>query len=439
MSAAFRPPRVAPEALAFQGDLDRLIVEPPPRALRAWPVLSAGLLAALVGLSALLPLDIVVSASGELAADAPPVVLKPMARAVLAELLVRPGDRVREGQVLARLDPTLPDADRATLQVERDDVAARIARLEAELAGTPLAEGSAEDSLQGPVLASRADVARARRARLAEAVLALEETLAAFEAQTSALEDRLAIARELEAGREDLAARQLAPATEALAARSARLAAEGELAAHHARLAEIRRALTDARGQVAEFDLSLRQEATEALPPLRLQLAQLDDALSKANRLMELSTILAPRDAVVISVAPGGVGAVIAEGEPLIALIPSDATLIAEIEIPSSEVGRVAPGDRVALKIDAFPWRRNGEATGRLDSISPATLAAAAGTAASHPARVTLATAPDALPQGAALLPGMTLTAEIRTGTRTVLQFFLDPLLRGLTESLREP
>ena len=143
MSVAFSPPRVADAALAFQGELDRLIVDPPPRLLRAWPGLGAALLAGLVGLAAVMPLDIVVTASGELAADAPPVVLKPMTRAVLRDLLVRPGDRVRAGQVLARLDPTLPEADRAALMAERDSVAAQIARLRAELSGQPLASGSA--------------------------------------------------------------------------------------------------------------------------------------------------------------------------------------------------------------------------------------------------------------------------------------------------------
>ena len=439
MSVAFSPPRVADAALAFQGELDRLIVEPPPRLLRAWPGLGAALLAGLVGLAAVMPLDIVVTASGELAADAPPVVLKPMTRAVLRDLLVRPGDRVRAGQVLARLDPTLPEADRAALMAERDSVAAQIARLRAELSGQPLASGSAEAALQGPVLSSRIELAAAQRARMSANEAALETAKATAKEQTPLLEERLAIAREVEATRTDLAARKLAPATEELTARSARLSAEADLAGHHARLADLDRALQAARDEIAVFDLALRRDATEALPPLQLRLSQLDDALSKAARLADLTTISAPRDAVVISVAPGGIGAVIAEGEPLIALIPSDARLIAEISVPSADVGRLASGDAVALKIDAFPWRRSGAAEGRLDSISPATLAPGAGTAARHPARVSLIAAPADLPAGATLLPGMTLTAEIHTGTRTVLEFFLDPLLRGLTESLREP
>jgi HlyD family secretion protein len=45
----------------------------------------------------------------------------------------------------------------------------------------------------------------------------------------------------------------------------------------------------------------------------------------------------------------------------------------------------------------------------------------------------------EAMPEGAVLLPGMTLGAEVRTGTRSILDYFIDPLLRGFNERLREP
>ena len=87
------------------------------------------------------------------------------------------------------------------------------------------------------------------------------------------------------------------------------------------------------------------------------------------------------------------------------------------------------------VKIDAFPWRRFGLLDGRLQDVSRASFTPQGGSDAQHPARVTLTgTLGDAV-----LLPGMTLTAEIKTGTRSVLDYFLDPLLRGLNESLREP
>ena len=120
--------RIADGALAFQADLDRLVAEPAPLVLRLWPLLGAALVAALVIVAAVVRIDIVVVATGRLAADAPSVILQPMSRAMLQELLVRPGDMVVAGQVLARLDSTLTDADRAALEVERAALAARVAR-----------------------------------------------------------------------------------------------------------------------------------------------------------------------------------------------------------------------------------------------------------------------------------------------------------------------
>ena len=71
--------------------------------------------------------------------------------------------------------------------------------------------------------------------------------------------------------------------------------------------------------------------------------------------------------------------------------------------------------------------------------ISSAAFAPEGASEAQHPARVSLAGGLHDLPAGAGLLPGMTLEADVKTGTRSVLDYFLDPLLRGLNEALREP
>jgi HlyD family secretion protein len=358
-----------------------------------------------------------------------------MARAVLESLAVRPGQRVAAGEVLARLDPTLPEADRAALRAEARALAAEIARIEAELAGRPLAVRNGETALQAEVLERRSAATAVRLAALdaAREGLARERDLAA--ALVPQLEEQLALAREVEARRADLAARRAAPESTAIEARAARIGAETALGANALRLAEIDRHLRALRDEAHALTAETRRALAETLPPLRLRAAQVDDALGKAGRLADLSALRAPRAGTVIAIAPGGPGAVMAEGEALISLIPADAPLLVEVMVPSRDVGRLSPGDAVALKVDAFPWRRFGAGEGRIESIGPLSIAPEGGGAPLHPVRVALVAPP---PQ-AALLPGMTLSVEVRTGTRTVLDFFLDPLMRGLSESLREP
>ena len=431
--------RLARDAMAFQADLDRLVAEPAPLVLRLWPALGLALLAALVTLASLVRLDVVVTARGRIAADAPPVILSPMSRAVLRDLLVRPGDTVEKGQILARLDPTMPDADIAALQAQRATLLAQQARLEADLSGRPVAETSPDMVLQAEVQSQRAGLAAAQRIQLQAAQDAAHAALQAEDHAGQGLTDRLSIAREVEAMRAKLAASQTGSHLAALEAELTRIDAESAVNQHDARLADLTARLAGADAAVAAYDSDRRRSDLEMLAALRPQIVALDEAMSKAARLSALSDLVAPGPGVVISVAQGGPGSSLSEGAPVVVLVPTDVALVAEIGIRSADAGTVAPGDLVNLKVDAFPWRRHGAVSGRLIAVSSASFTPEGGTEAQHAARVLLSGDLHDLAPGTVLLPGMTLEADVKTGTRSVLEYFLDPLLRGLNEALREP
>ena len=432
-------PRIADGALAFQADLDRLVAEPAPLGLRLWPVLGAGLVLALLIVAAVVRIDIVVVATGRLAADAPSVILQPMTRAVLKELLVKPGDRVAAGQVLARLDSTLTDADRAALGVEQRALSARVARLQAELSGAAMASGGDDLAMQAEVMIQRADLAEAQRNQLAAAIRSFDQQIAAETDAAAGLTERQAIAREIEAMRAALARRQSGSHLAALEARLVRIDAETAFGQHFARLDDLRQRLVQAKAALRAFESDRKRLLTEALAELMPRLAEVQEQMTKADRLAALADLRAPRPGVVLSVAKGGPGSLMAESDAVVVLVPTDVPLIAEIGIKSAEVGTIAMGDPVTVKVDAFPWRRNGALGGVLQDVSHGSFTPEGGVTALHAGRVTLSGALSELAPGAGLLPGMTLTAEIKTGTRTILDYFLDPLMRGMNESLREP
>ena len=432
-------PMIVPAALAFQADLDRLVEEEPPVILRLWPALGAALLLALVAVAALTRIDIVVTASGRLAADAPPIILQPMSRATLRDLLVKPGDLVVAGQILARLDGTLAEADRAALTVERAALLAKVQRLRAELDGTALPAGGLDTALQSDVRDQRSDLALAQRRQLQAARAALTKATLAEERAGAGLEARRAIAVQIETMREALAQSRSGSRLTALEARLTRIDAEAALDQHRARLDDLAQRRAQADAALAAFEADLRRQTTEALADLTPRLAEVDERLTKARRLASLSDLRAPRAGVVLSVAKGGPGSLMAEGEPVVVLVPTDVALIAEIGIRSSEAGNIALGDPVTLKIDAFAWRRHGSLQGRLQDVSHGSFTPDGSATALHSGRVTFVGDLTDLTPGTGLMPGMTLNAEIKTGTRTVLDYFLEPLMRGVNESLREP
>ncbi len=432
-------PMIAVAALEFQADLDRLVEEQPPLILRLWPALGAGLIVALVAAASLLRIDIVVTASGRLAADAPPIILQPMSRATLRELLVKPGDMVVAGQTVARLDGTLALADRGALEVERAALLAKVERLRAELDGSVLPDGGPDATLQAEVRAQRSSLALAQRSQFLAARSALTKATSAEERAGGALEARRDIALQIEVMRETLAQSQSGSKLTALEARLNRIDAEAALDQHLARLDDLAQRRAQADAALTAFDIDLRRQTTEALADLTPRLAEVEEQLTKAMRLASLAELHAPRSGVVLSVAKGGPGSLMAEGEPVVVLVPTDVPLIAEIGIRSSEAGTIALGDPVTLKIDAFPWRRHGSLQGKLQDISHGSFTPEGTATALHSGRVTFDGDLTRLTPGTGLLPGMTLTAEIKTGTRTVLDYFLEPLMRGLNESLREP
>jgi HlyD family secretion protein len=433
---AAAPPAPPAEALPFLEEIERLAAEPAPAVLRLWPWAVGAMFAALLGFSALWRVDMVVVAPGRLMPDAPPLVLQPFERAVLREVLVRPGDTVREGEVVARLDPSFALADRDALASQRRTLAAMAARLEAELAGAPPVPAmDSEGALQALLQSRRAALLAARREALESEARALRAGLRATDEAEASLAEQLAMAREVEALRARLLEGQLNSRLQYLAARSARVAAEGERQRNAARREELRHALSAKAAELQAAEEDWRRQVLEELVRVRAELARAEEALSKAERLAALTELRAPRDGVVLEVVARAPGSVLRDAEPVVTLVPLGAPLIAEVALRSADTGRLAEGAPVVVKVDAFPFQRHGGLEGRLRAV--ARDSAVQGGEARHRAQVEIPSA--RLRTGEAPMTGMTVTAEVKVGERSVLAYFLDPLLRGFGEALREP
>lgn len=438
-----KPLRLAPEALEFQDELDRLIEEPPSPLLRFWPWLLASLLAGLVTLASIAKVDVVVTGMGRLAADAPPLVVQPLERAVIREIRVRPGQIVVQGQILAIMDPTFAEADRASLSAQRLSLAAQLDRVETEIAGHPApAQLTADGTLQSLLLSQRRALFAARMAGFEADIRALESGIAALRDGEDGRAEQIAIAREVESMRARLLAGQVGSRLNALAARSDRLRAEQEQRQSRQRAQELRNVLVAKEAERDAFRDDWQRQLLEEMVRLRGELQRTDEQLAKAERLAAMTLLVAPEDGVVLDIARRSAGSVLREAEALVTLVPIHAPLVAEISLRSADIGRLRGDDLALVKVDAFPFQRHGSLQGRLHSLAPDSQpreGEAPGPPA-HRARITFDTQslPDA-PPGSRLIPGMTMSAEIHVGTRSVIGFFIEPLLRGLQESIREP
>jgi len=196
------------------------------------------------------------------------------------------------------------------------------------------------------------------------------------------------------------------------------------------------------------------REAGERLTTLQQQISTERQKLTAAERRRSLVVLRAPADGVVLELGQRAIGSVAKEAEPVVTLVPRNNKIEAEVDVDSADVARLRIGDNVRVKLDALPFQRHGTIEGRLrviteNSFQPDKNAGPAGPQtgkdpdgrpAFFRARITLGSVTlQDVPPDFRLIPGMTTSAEILVGKRTIISYLLDPVIRVFDESLREP
>lgn len=166
------------------------------------------------------------------------------------------------------------------------------------------------------------------------------------------------------------------------------------------------------------------------------------EQLKKMERRSSLVRLVAPADAVVLDIAQRSVGSVVRQAEPFLTLVPVDVPMLVEVEIRPQDIALLRAGDPARLKLDALPYQKYGTMTGRLDVLSEDTFKVPKGATQTdvYKGRLTIVSRElRDTPAGFRLIPGMSIGAEIKVGSRRLLSYFLYPIFRALDSSFREP
>ncbi len=219
--------------------------------------------------------------------------------------------------------------------------------------------------------------------------------------------------------------------SEAARLEDAALAADDRAAGHAAR--------RETLGRERELLLAgVAREAAAAEVEAQARLRGLVEERAKARAHLEAHTVTAPATGSVVELQVSAAGAVVTEGQLLLVLVPQGVTLQAEVFIENKDLAHVEVGQDVVIKLDAFPHIDYGTIEGTLvdiaaDATSHELLGSAfKGTIELHRTSVQVGD------RNVPLRPGMRVTAEIHTGKRRVYEYFLEPVLDRLDESLDE-
>ncbi|MEX2482059.1 MAG: HlyD family type I secretion periplasmic adaptor subunit [Gammaproteobacteria bacterium] len=359
---------------------------------------------------------------------------------------VAEGQAVRAGARLIELDDTQARAELARLEEERRSVAWDRYRLLALLERLDADDGrpTAIASIDAAPAAVQARIEGEFHAFDAERLGTLEEgrrcaaEVAAIGAEIGRLDGTLPLLTERVAALRDLAARSLVPRVSWLELEEDRVARTHERAVLEARrrvaaagCVQVERRLT---AQLARQEADWRAQLAAA----ETRLASYAQEIRKAANRVAAHTLRAPVDGRIQELAVNTVGGVVTPAEPLMVIVPANGVLLVEAMIPNKDIGFVAVGQRVVIKIETFPFTHYGTVPGTLINLSSdAVVDSEKGLV--YLAQVALGkTSVQVGDKRAALASGMAVRVEIDLGRRRVLDYLLAPLMRYRDESLTE-
>lgn len=391
-------------------------------------------------------LDQVVVAQGRLVNPLPNVVVQPLETAVVQTIDVRVGQVVRKGEALARLDATFVQADETQLRQRLASLETQIRGFEQELSGRPGpgptgANGDAQ--LQADLLSERRANYRAQQLKMMEMSARLRAALATNRQDQQLVAARLRSLKEIEGMQEKMVAQKFGAPLQLLEAQQRSKEVERDLELANSREQELRRELAAFEAEKTAFERGWRQKTMEDLLNLSRERDAVREQLQKADRRQKLVTLQAPVDAVVLEIAKLSPGSVVKEAETFFTLVPLNAELEAEVQIASMDVGFIKLGHPVHIKLDAYPFQKHGVLDAKVRTISGDAFRSdngARGGDAYYLSRITLTTKTlKNMIDSARLIPGMTLSAEIVVGQRSVMSYLAWPLTKGMSEAVREP
>jgi len=393
-----------------------------------------------------------VVASGQIEVDRNRQAVQHPQGGVVLTLDVIEGQRVAEGEVLMRLDPSTIHSNLAVIRAQLNEWRARQARLEAErdLATriafpSDLLETAATDPDLADVLEGQRNLFAARAETLAQEVDQLgrradqiRAQIDGFTAQNQALRDqRSLVLAELE-NVQNLVERGLAEASRALTLQREAARLLGSIGEIEAASAEAEGRITEIELQVLQQQTARREEAIAELREVRVQQAELIERERVLERQLEDSEIRAPVAGVVYGLAVFGTRSVVQAAEPVLYLVPQDRPLVISTRIAPTDVDEVFVGQAVTLRFPAFDMRTTPELFGLVRQVSADAFVDGASGASFYEAEIVLNEGETSRLGGETLLPGMPVEAFIRTEDRTPLAYLLRPLSDYFNRAFRE-
>jgi adhesin transport system membrane fusion protein len=391
-------------------------------------------------------LDEVTSGSGKTIPAGHIQVIQNLEGGILSEILVKEGDLVDKGQALLQLDAVRFASSFNETKLKYYELLATTARLTAEVDKQKIdlpeevlqnAPSIAQDAIQ--LLASRQNELKANRNILNEQVSQKKQDLIELKSKANQISRSYKYLQEELKMSEPLVAEGAMSRVELLRLRRSANDLRGELSAARLSIPRIKSSLNEAKNKLSELEIRFHTEALEELNLAKSELDRTSESVLALEDRVARTRILSPVKGTIKQLKVTTIGGVIQPGMDLLEIVPLDDQLLIEAQIRPADIAFLVPGQKAIVKLSAYDFSIYGGLEAELEHISADTITNEEDGKSYYLIR--LRTTKNYLEQNGeklSIISGMTATADILTGKKSVLNYLLKPIFKVRERALRE-
>lgn len=392
-------------------------------------------------------LDIIAPATGKIVPEGSIKTVQPASPGVVTEIKVSEGQKVKKGDLLIQLDNSIAKSD-----VKTAEQALTVARLERDiLAKTLTGEDVAEtvnaadipDGVKQHLIAlaeSKVSASEVQKQLLSSGVSSAQQQVEAQKQSKRTAQDNLDKLRTREQElKKDLenanAFTESGIRNELRSVQQQISSVEVSLPTYDQQIAQAQTGVSEANSRLSAYDAENKATTYTDIVDGEKRITELENTLAKARQIVEQLSIRAPVDGTILSLATKTVGGVVSAAQPVVEVVPEGTKLVVDATVQNKDIGFIQVGQSVVIKVDTYSFQRYGYLKGTVKSISPDAINDEK-QGLVYKMKVEIEGSETSKNNTIKVEPGMSVTAEITTGKRRIIEFFLDPLMTHTDTSL---
>lgn len=366
---------------------------------------------------------------------------------IVAQILVKEGQSVTVGQPLVLMDPTSLSSTLEQSQVSREALELRKIRLLALISGeepefpkdkSKYAEMARE---QRQLYKQTVESMKIRRAIFHNEISRYKAELRSMATKEKALREHHGLIKDEFDAYDSLFKQGIVGKMEFFGVKRQLIQADENLLQMPITRLQLNERLSEAENKLLKLDEEARESWMQELAKIDEELSKTQETIKRQEQDVNQLTIKAPDTGVVHNLKVHTIGEVVQRGGAVLEIVPLGKDLIVETRISARDIGHLQPGQPVTVKFTAFDYARYGGIRGELKEISPTTFMddEQASGGVYYKGIIALDKAYVGKdPERNKVLPGMTVQADIKTGTKTLIGYLLKPIYISLNQAFRE-